>query len=227
MRALALVVVAIVVVACAQVPKESVQLSATVGRDMAEIERSHRALVNTYYDNVERSINRFVDQVYAPYQISQTLEDPDVGGMLADAIAEAAKPGADAKTKKDTFEAIGYYFQSTRDNIEQFRSDLLKPIKEQRSTLLQRLDDAYRRVQNGNSIVTGYLASVVKLTEEQNKLMAQAGLPDLGPSIAQQADKLSQGLGQVEGQVQAGKMGLNTAVKAAEDLVKGFEQLPK
>ena len=227
MRALVVLTIAITVTACAQVPKESVQLSATVGRDVAEIERSHRSLVNSYYDNVERSINRFVDQVYAPYQISQTLEDPNVGGVLASAIEEAAKPGADAKTKKDTFDAIGYYFLSTRDNIEQFRAGLLKPIKEQRASLLKHLDDAYLRVQNGNSIVTGYLSSVVKLTEEQNKLLAQAGLPDLGSGIAQKADKLSQELGQVEGQVRTGKMGLDTAVKAAEELIKGFEKEPK
>jgi hypothetical protein len=227
MRALTLLVIAIAIAACAQVPKESVQLSATVGRDVAEIERSHRALVNSYYDQVERSINRFVDQVYAPYQISKTLEDPSVGGALANAIEEAAKPDADPKTKKDTFDAIGYYFVSTRDNIEQFRAGLLKPIKEQRETLLKRLDDAYRRVQNGNSIVTGYLSSVVKLTDEQNKLLAQAGLPDLGPSIAQKADKLSQELDRVEGQVQSGSMRVNAAVEKAEGLIKGFEKEPK
>src|SRR5436305_300220 len=62
---------------CAQIPKESIQLSATVGRDVAEIERSHRALVRIHYDGLERSINRFVDEVYAPYQIGETLKKPE------------------------------------------------------------------------------------------------------------------------------------------------------
>jgi prophage DNA circulation protein len=205
---------------CAQVPKESVQLSATVGRDVAEIERSHRALVRIHYDGLERSINRFVDEVYAPYQIGETLKNPAVGGKLVQAIQEGAQPVSDDKTRTVAFDAIGYYFVAVRGNIEKYRSELLQPVRAQRDRVLQQLDVAYRQVQNGNSIVTGYLASVAKITEEQNKLLAQVGLPNLQAEIGTEADKLSQELGTVNMQVRTGELKLTNAVEQGNTLIE-------
>ncbi len=74
---------------CAQVPKESVELSATVGRDLAEIKKSHLALVDIYYEDVIEDINMFVDKVYMPYQVNKTLSDPLFKNELLLAIEQA------------------------------------------------------------------------------------------------------------------------------------------
>lgn len=58
---------------CAQVPKESVELSNTVGRDISAIQVSHLALINLYFDDKVALINRWVDQVYAPSQITAVV----------------------------------------------------------------------------------------------------------------------------------------------------------
>jgi hypothetical protein len=204
----------VVLAACAQVPKETVELSNTVGRDIAEIERSHRAFVNLYYDQMERSANRFVDEVYMAYLIGETLKDPEVGGALAEAIKEAGQPGANDQTKKDTFEAMGYYFISTRTNIENFRKKTIAPLQSQRREILQAIEAAYLRVKEGNSTVTAYLASVVKVTDEQNKLLAKAGLPDLQSQIATKADKFNKEIG-----------ALNEEAGAIKDKLKDTDKL--
>ena len=69
------IALSLVLGACAQVPKESVELSATVGRDIAEIRKSHIALVDLYYAALFTDINKFVDDVYLPFQIHKTLTD--------------------------------------------------------------------------------------------------------------------------------------------------------
>jgi hypothetical protein len=61
-------------VACAQVPKESVELSATVGRDVAEVYIAHRELAVILYERIENDVNKFVDDIYAPYQIRKLLQ---------------------------------------------------------------------------------------------------------------------------------------------------------
>ena len=212
---------------CAQVPKESIQLSATVGRDVGEIERSHRALVRIHYDGLERSINRFVDEVYAPYQIGETLKNPEVGGKLVQAIQDAAQPVSDDNSKHVAFDAIGYYFLAVRANIEKYRGELLQPVHAQRDLVLQKLDVAYRQVQNGNAIVTGYLTSVAKVTEEQNKLLAQVGLPNLQADISTGADKLSQELTTVNAQVRTGQLQLANAVEQGKTLIEQFQHTVK
>lgn len=212
---------------CAVVPRESVELSATVGRDIAEIERSHRALVRIYYDQMEAAVNRFVDEVYAPYQIGETLKDPGVGGALSVAIEEAGSLGATDNAKQVAFDAIGYYLLGTRENVEGFRRELLQPLLAQRDTLLLRLDEAYQRVQEGNSTVTGYLASVVKVTDEQNRVLAQIGLPDLQSEMTGRADSLSRGLEAATTRAREGKEGLDQAIEDGRRLLNEFKDLRK
>ena len=64
---------AALVAACAQVPKESVELSTTVGRDIAAAHESHIRLARTLFARMKGDVNRFVDDVYAPYQIQFVL----------------------------------------------------------------------------------------------------------------------------------------------------------
>jgi hypothetical protein len=102
--------------------------------------------------------------------------------------------------------------------VEAYREIRLSPIRAQRAELLGNLDEAYVRVKEGNAVVTGYLSSVVKLTDEQNKLLAAAGLPDLQMTIAAKADDLSQQLDGLVQKVQDGKEKLQAAVDAGNAL---------
>jgi uncharacterized membrane protein YcfT len=59
---------------CAVVPKESVELSATVGRDIVKVYHSHKELSTLLFSTMKNDVNNFVDNVYAPYQIGKLLE---------------------------------------------------------------------------------------------------------------------------------------------------------
>jgi len=66
--------IAITLTACAQVPKESVELSSTVGRDLAVVYDAHRELAQVLFSRMRHDVNRFVDDVYAPYQIKVAMD---------------------------------------------------------------------------------------------------------------------------------------------------------
>jgi hypothetical protein len=57
-KILTLVLIGIAMMACAQVPKQSVELLATVGRNIAEMHRTHRELGVLLYDRMISDINR-------------------------------------------------------------------------------------------------------------------------------------------------------------------------
>jgi hypothetical protein len=63
----------LVIGGCAMVPKESVELSTTVGRDIASVHEAHRNLANALFGRMKQDVNRFVDDVYAPFQIQFVL----------------------------------------------------------------------------------------------------------------------------------------------------------
>ncbi|MEK7477732.1 MAG: hypothetical protein AAB152_19100 [Candidatus Coatesbacteria bacterium] len=55
---------------CASTPKESVELSATIGRDLEAVHTSHRELAKLLYARMKQDVNTFVDTKYAPWQIA-------------------------------------------------------------------------------------------------------------------------------------------------------------
>lgn len=177
---------------CAQVPKESVELSATVGRDLAEMHKAHRELVILFYERIEYDVNDFVDDVYAPYQIQNTLEEH--GSVLSSAIREASRPDASGEAQKEVIAFLSVYLEEVRNEVEAYRRQKLDPIEKQKSLLLAKIDEAYQRLHYANSIVTGHLASVVKVHDTQNEILAKLDLADLRVEMGGKAVELSEKL---------------------------------
>ena len=85
-----LVLICICILAgCAQVPKQAVELSATVGRDVAQVYQSHKAIATLLYDRIKKDVNKFVDNVYAPYQIKNIVDRVGGGDACAAALIYA------------------------------------------------------------------------------------------------------------------------------------------
>jgi len=156
---------------CATVPRESVELSTTVGRDVAEVHRAHRELAVQYFKRLVGDINTFIDEVYRPYTIKQAIEDFE----LLTKIQEASQPGASL----DVLDVLRVFVEEVAREIEEFRRELLGPVEIQRDEALASLDAAYLQIQNANSIVTGHLASVRKVQDVQDELLKKVNLSDL------------------------------------------------
>jgi len=78
-------------------------------------------------------------------------------------------------------------------------------------TILNQLEVAYLRVKEGNRLLRGYLASVVKVAANRIGFLTQIGLPDLQSQIAEKADKLAVELGTGDGPLQSMQDKLKTA----------------
>lgn len=170
----------IALVGCAQVPKESVELSSTVGRDVSAIQVSHLALINIYFDDKEAMINKWVDQVYAPSQITAVVGNAAIRAELEAAINEATA----GKNQDRLIKRLDFVLTRIRKDVENTRTELLEPVKSAREDTLMKIQAAYNQVQLGNNIVTGYLASVVKITDQQNALLVKAGLDEVRDKLS-------------------------------------------
>ena len=176
--------------ACAQVPKESVELSTTVGRDIAEMHRSHKALAIIIYDRIKKDVNRFVDDVYTPYQIGNLLrsdyDDFKSGSedSLFTVMHKAVRQPDDNQAQKDTLPYMHTFLEIVREEIESFRKDLLDPVIQQEKELLSAIDRSYNQIHYANSIVTGHLASIVKVHDAQDEVLKEFGAEGLydGPA---------------------------------------------
>ncbi len=206
LRTIALFAIIVFLTACAQIPKESVELSATVGRDVTTVYKSHRELAKLLFGRMRRDVNQFVDNVYAPYQIRSAMEndfknaksvqEQDRKASILLAINNAFRPDSSDKLQRQVLDAMGFMVSTIQDDIGSKRQELLKPIDDQETFVLAAIDRNYSQIIYGNSIVTGYLASVVKVRDAQNEVLNAIGvdvnLSDVaGKKLAAASDTVS------------------------------------
>jgi len=189
-------------VGCAQVPIESVELSATVGRDIAVTQKAHIQLAELLFDRMKQDVNRFIDRTYAPYQIKNAMERQKVLADSGDqnerkkslllAINAAFKPGASEKLQNNVLKGMALLIKKIRADIEKMRSDLLAPLIEQEKLALGSINRAYQQMHYANSIVTGHLSSIVEVHEAQSDLLAEFGIEkDLRKEIGERVASVS------------------------------------
>ena len=205
---------------CAQVPKESVELSVTVGRDLAEIHKAHRELVILFYERIENDINDFIDDVYTPYQIQKTLEEH--GNLLLSVIREAGRPDPSGEAQKKLIAFLRVYLEEVRNEVETYRRQKLDPIEKQKSSLLAKIDESYERIHYANSIVTGHLASVVKVHDTQNEILAKLDLADLRVEVGEKVVELSEKLNEFLIKAREGKNKVEKLSTELDILIKEY-----
>jgi len=174
------------------VPEESVELSVTVGRDLAEAHRANRELARRYFERMRADVETFVSTTYRPYIIRQTMSDL----QLVERIKKASADDSDL----DPLDVMEVYVERTLSRVSAFRSALLAPVETQERQVLTAIDETFQRLQNANAVVTGHLASVRRVREAQDEFLKRAGLGNtseqLGGQLADFSDRLARTLEQ-------------------------------
>ena len=194
-------------IACASTPKQAVQLSATVGRDVATVHAAHVALARQYFDRIDADIDAFVDGTYRPYLIRETLRKFDLVGKLRD---PAKARGLDALDVAQT------YVEGLTQELASYRAKLHAPVQKQRAVVMEKLEAAYRQIQDGNAIVTGHLASVVSVQDAQDEVLSKSGLVGLRETLVDQTARLSDTIAEI-----------TREAKAASDKSAAFSRAPE
>ena len=135
---------------------------------------------------MRNDINRFIEDVYAPYQINIVMSrqkdlasssDPkNRKKSLLLAINAAFSGGASPKLQNAVLKGMGSMVFKLRKDIESMRNQLLDSVNLQEKELLSSIDRSYQQLHYANSIVTGHLSSVVKVHNTQAELLESIGV---------------------------------------------------
>jgi hypothetical protein len=213
---------------CVSIPKETLTLSKTLGNDLVILHNSHRDMVQLYYQKIKDNINEFVDEVYAPYFISNLLNAELVGykngeSSLYKSIEDASKSATSEVTK----EALSYMqdvLELVKQNIDQQKESLLSPIETQEKELLNKINRSYENVLLANTSITNYLKSIQKLKETQQEVLSIVGLSGADTTIINTLMNVSEKVNDV---VKAGKKIDIESDKALEKIDKLSEKIKK
>lgn len=164
---------------CVSVPKETVELSSTIIADLAEIESSHTALVNKYYQLIKADINRLVDELYVPYIIELTIDR----FSLVDRIENSSG--------QDQLDIMNIFVEEMNSEIQSFRESLLDPVGENHQAVLVAVQASYSNIRYANAALTTYLDSAYAVAEERQTIFKELGLSGLPDSLIEKSAEIS------------------------------------
>jgi hypothetical protein len=170
---------------CAQVPPQSVELSTTLGRDLQELQRSHRKAVDLLHDRDIERINRYIEQVVIPTYVKTVIDR--MGPQLSQDLSKAIGPNATQADKDRIYDEMRKTVLGISSRVEKERKELIGPVEDARKARLQELDLAYAQMQQANSVLTAHLSSVVKVHTVQDELLVKAGLKDFRQKVGDSA----------------------------------------
>ncbi len=173
---------ALTISACATVPKETIELSNTVGRDLEEVHRSHRALAALLFDIMEKDITEFINEIYAPAYIKKFAVEYKLDDMVKGIVATAPN---------NLLPVLVRFVEKSNESIEKKRAELLNPIKAQRNQVINDIDASYRQLQAAQALIAGHLASIRKVYDAQNEVLKSVGLEGMREKLAENTEEVS------------------------------------
>ena len=158
-------------------------------------------------------INEFIDEIYRPYMIQNTMADFKLLERIQSAVRSSNEVSA--------FDIMKLFVSLLSEQIESYRRELLQNISKQESEVLLAIDDSYQKIQNANAIVTGHLASIRKVHDAQAELLSRVKLEGLRKEVATKTVAFSDKISDII--VKARKV--DQTIDKAEERMKAIEAL--
>lgn len=152
---------------CATVPRESVDLSYTLGQDIESLHQSYRELITRYFEALRAQVNDAIDQVFIPAYINSFV----TSGKL---IQHAQNQRADL---------VEAWARIAVKRIDHERRERLQPLYDTERELLTSVNEAFDKVVRANATITAQLNSAVKTQQAQDEMLESVKLKDLREKI--------------------------------------------
>jgi hypothetical protein len=190
---------------CVTAPKETVELTEIVDRQIVEVQASHQKFVHLYYDKLRAEVDRFLEEKWVPqflenvvggssesskqfrtdldsaYRLSTVDWEKEIGldgiqdGTLRQALRDALKR-LTAREKTGLGMVLLDFSLEVHKQISEKRRSLIQPIDEQEAYVLGELQATYADLQRGTATLKAYLASVAKLVEQRDTVLEKMGV---------------------------------------------------
>lgn len=165
--AAALIAASLTIVGCATVPRESVDLSYTLGQDLETLHQSYRELITRYFEALRAQVNDAIDQVFVPAYIN--------GFVTSGKLIQHAQ-----NQRADLVEA---WARIAVKRIDRERRERLQPLYDTERELLTSVNEAFDKVVRANATITAQLNSVVKTQQTQDEMLESIKLKGLREKI--------------------------------------------
>lgn len=189
-----LIAASFTVTGCATVPRESVDLSYTLGQDLESVHQSYRELITRYFEALRAQVNDSIDQVFIPTYINGFV----ISGKL---IQDAQNQRADL---------VEAWARIAVKRIDRERRERLQPLNNAEQELLASVNEAFDKVMRANATITAQLNSVVKTQQAQDEMLESVKLKGLREKISGALADASAKAGKITNDINSANTKLDT-----------------
>lgn len=186
------VLVLMIAFGCASVPKEAVQLSYAVGRDIQEIHKGYRNTVRAYFQEMRERGLEVIDNQWRPTYLKVNIKESGLFEHLRDTSVP----------EEERYVDLEYWCRGVLEDLDSTRSVFLDSLRVREDALVASIDEAFKRAIRANATVTAHLNSIVEIHEVQDEILKSAGLLDIrneiNDGIAEASDFTDKAIKEVE-----------------------------
>ncbi|MDD9303933.1 MAG: hypothetical protein HUK40_16945 [Desulfobacter sp.] len=131
---------------------------------------------------MEKDINKFIDEIYAPAYIKKFADDYRLDDKVKGIVENAPE---------NLLPVLTRFVEKSYEVIEKKRGELLNPVRSQRNQLIEDIDASHRQLQATQAIISGHLASVRNVHDAQNDVLKTVGLERMREKLSENTEKVS------------------------------------
>lgn len=169
-RQAAAVALLIILSGCVSIPAEAPELSSELGRRISAIENSNIVLLNRFFDQKRKEVDKFIEDEWVPVFAEQFFAN--------EKIADAWNTIVSENNKADRLKFITKAGSKLQDRINQKRLELIQPLDELERRIESSIRSEYSQAKAMNNSITSFLLSASKVAEARNRYLDMAGIKD-------------------------------------------------
>lgn len=216
MRPFILIVLIFSFISCVSVPKEAPQLSQELGVQLQELEVSHMALVQSFFDGKRKEVRGFIDDEWAPLFAENFFNQPAIAEAWDEIVASDDK---EARLEFITLIAPEMVFQK-----EKAYRKIIEPMEELENHLVRAIRDKYDYSFEINQTLTNYLSATSKTSEIRWNYLQKVGMnPQTMNEVFNQIDLWTDNALQKGGKLKDLEVGFNQFRTQVDTLLSNFK----
>jgi len=167
-------------IGCASVPKEVVELSYVMGEDLVVVHESYVNLIELHFGDLRTRTRDFLETKWQPTYLRNFIE-------LGDLVGLATHDSPDTVLLQ-----VHAWCLVAMEGIQAKHHALLDTLDIQEQELLDAVNEAFDRLNTANSVITAHLNSIREVKEVQDDALKAMCLGDLRDQVTQGLVKASQ-----------------------------------
>jgi hypothetical protein len=187
---------ALVMTACtATVPKEVVELSYQMEKDLVQLQSTYIALVKQHVALLKKQREDYLNNEWAPKLIESWITDGQLiemanGDVIYDEDSDEFRAVTELN-RQQQLRGIVLWANVAVEEIEAKRKELIKPLEESEKKLIADINSSFSLIILGNQTISAHLNSIREVQDVQNELLKRAEWDGLRSSVSQKLSDLS------------------------------------